>query len=214
MITENAKIYLSGGSTNNNGATPAIFPAQLIDFWRSPSLPPIAEQAAKALLGIAADRPTSFAAQLPPLPGLPSQGGYSSGFLPAPPRLLQQPRDSLEPSLRPVIHNHPSGTAASYALMSFANDNNRLSSRRNAAKKTRGNLPRAATMALRNWLGHHLRHPYPSEEEKEMLARQNGISTSQVSNWFINARRRHLQPAEGSSSLVLRDPPSKRGVSS
>lgn len=102
----------------------------------------------------------------------------------------------------------PSPTAhvsGGYALVAISGDED--SPRRNVAKKTRGNLPKAATAALRNWLSHHLKHPYPSEEEKAILAAQNNISVPQVSNWFINARRRLLEPAEGSAALIMREPP-------
>jgi len=62
------------------------------------------------------------------------------------------------------------------------------------SKKRRGNLPKTATNLLKKWLFDHLFHPYPTEEEKSSLALQSGLSLNQISNWFINARRRILQP--------------------
>ncbi|KAM3955118.1 homeobox protein PKNOX2 isoform 1-T2 [Aphomia sociella] len=58
----------------------------------------------------------------------------------------------------------------------------------------RGVLPRHATQVMRAWLFQHLVHPYPTEEEKRSLAAQTRLTLLQVNNWFINARRRILQP--------------------
>jgi len=63
-----------------------------------------------------------------------------------------------------------------------------------AHKVKRGVLPRKATTVLRSWLFQHLVHPYPTEEEKRQLAAQTKLTLLQVNNWFINARRRILQP--------------------
>lgn len=79
------------------------------------------------------------------------------------------------------------------------------------SKKRRGNLPKPVTDILRAWFHEHLDHPYPSEEDKQMFMTRTGLSISQVravcairvrirmltggsqiSNWFINARRRQL----------------------
>ncbi|KAH8836225.1 hypothetical protein RJ55_10045 [Drechmeria coniospora] len=59
-------------------------------------------------------------------------------------------------------------------------------------RKRRGNLPKETTDKLRSWFVAHLHHPYPSEEEKQELMRQTGLLMNQISNWFINARRRQL----------------------
>ena len=61
-------------------------------------------------------------------------------------------------------------------------------------KNKRGVLPKHATEALRSWLFGHIVHPYPSEDEKRQLSQQTGLTLLQVNNWFINARRRILQP--------------------
>lgn len=60
--------------------------------------------------------------------------------------------------------------------------------------RRRGVLPKEATNLLRTWLFQHLVHPYPTEDEKRQLAVQTNLTILQVNNWFINARRRILQP--------------------
>ncbi|KAM1949332.1 hypothetical protein ACFX15_009396 [Malus domestica] len=55
-------------------------------------------------------------------------------------------------------------------------------------------LPELAVTVLRAWLFEHFLHPYPTDSDKLMLAKQTGLSRSQVSNWFINARVRLWKP--------------------
>ncbi|KAH8893938.1 hypothetical protein GQ53DRAFT_622560, partial [Thozetella sp. PMI_491] len=55
------------------------------------------------------------------------------------------------------------------------------------------------TRPLRNWLACHLDNPYPTEQEKEGLAKQSGLSKAQVVNWFANARRRQKQSAQATA---------------
>ncbi|XP_014258821.1 homeobox protein PKNOX2-like isoform X2 [Cimex lectularius] len=61
-------------------------------------------------------------------------------------------------------------------------------------KQKRGVLPKQATSIMRTWLFQHLVHPYPTEDEKRQIAAQTELTLLQVNNWFINARRRILQP--------------------
>ncbi|XP_071708225.1 homeobox protein BEL1 homolog [Rutidosis leptorrhynchoides] len=55
-------------------------------------------------------------------------------------------------------------------------------------------LPESSVSVLRAWLFEHFLHPYPNDVDKHILARQTGLSRSQVSNWFINARVRLWKP--------------------
>ena len=43
---------------------------------------------------------------------------------------------------------------------------------------------------LVRWIKEHRNSPYPSKGDKQMLAVQAGMTLTQVSNWFANARRR------------------------
>ncbi|XVE67014.1 hypothetical protein DITRI_Ditri08aG0126300 [Diplodiscus trichospermus] len=63
----------------------------------------------------------------------------------------------------------------------------------NAWRPQRG-LPESSVSILRAWLFEHFLHPYPKDSDKIMLARQTGLTRSQVSNWFINARVRLWKP--------------------
>ncbi|KAG6386237.1 hypothetical protein SASPL_155129 [Salvia splendens] len=55
-------------------------------------------------------------------------------------------------------------------------------------------LPEKSVCVLRAWLFQHFLHPYPKDSDKVMLAQQAGLTRSQVSNWFINARVRLWKP--------------------
>ncbi|CAI6300252.1 unnamed protein product [Periconia digitata] len=57
-------------------------------------------------------------------------------------------------------------------------------------RRRRGNLPKESTAILKEWFRHHQDSPYPTEDEKLELCRKTGLTLNQVSNWFINARRR------------------------
>lgn len=60
-------------------------------------------------------------------------------------------------------------------------------------RKTRSNLPKETTFILLKWLNEHLNHPYPNSFEKNQLMLSTGLNQQQLSNWFINARRRKIR---------------------
>lgn len=66
--------------------------------------------------------------------------------------------------------------------------------------RRRGKLPKPVTDLLKSWLLEHASHPYPTEDEKRSLCSMTGLTLSQVSNWFINARRRILLPTGANGS--------------
>eukprot|EP00262_Sarcandra_glabra_P020817 TRINITY_DN845_c0_g1_i2.p1 TRINITY_DN845_c0_g1~~TRINITY_DN845_c0_g1_i2.p1 ORF type:complete len:644 (+),score=119.61 TRINITY_DN845_c0_g1_i2:585-2516(+) len=55
-------------------------------------------------------------------------------------------------------------------------------------------LPESSVSILRAWLFENFLNPYPTDSDKIMLAKQTGLTRSQVSNWFINARVRLWKP--------------------
>ncbi|VAH08007.1 BEL1-like homeodomain protein 9 [Triticum dicoccoides] len=78
------------------------------------------------------------------------------------------------------------------ALMRGSNAN-AFSQPHNIWRPQRG-LPERAVSVLRAWLFEHFLHPYPTDSDKQMLAKQTGLTRNQVSNWFINARVRLWKP--------------------
>jgi len=75
--------------------------------------------------------------------------------------------------------------------------------RKSSSNKKRGLFPKQATNILRAWLFQNLTHPYPSEEQKKHLSQQTGLTILQVNNWFINARRRIVQPMIDQSNRAV-----------
>ncbi|KAL3319699.1 hypothetical protein Ciccas_001628 [Cichlidogyrus casuarinus] len=70
------------------------------------------------------------------------------------------------------------------------------------AKQKRGVLPKRATQIMKQWLFQNLVHPYPTEDQKRVIANQTNLTLLQVNNWFINARRRILQPMLDASNKI------------
>ncbi|KAK1572209.1 hypothetical protein Q3G72_029139 [Acer saccharum] len=60
--------------------------------------------------------------------------------------------------------------------------------------RTQRGLPEHAVSVLKTWLFENFLHPYPTDSEKQILSQQTGLSRTQVSNWFINARVRLWKP--------------------
>jgi len=95
----------------------------------------------------------------------------------------------------------------------------------NHHKKKRRALPKKAAESLSNWFFEHLNDPYPSEEEKSLLAAAGGLTITQVNNWFGNKRIRYKRkcleeeakraqlegrPIDPNSPLSKITPPSRR----
>lgn len=63
---------------------------------------------------------------------------------------------------------------------------------------------RGQTKALRQWYFAHSDHPYPSEEDKQELMHETGLTRTQIQNWFINARRRQRILDKSHKSTITR----------
>ncbi|XP_077993408.1 homeobox protein Meis1-like isoform X6 [Glandiceps talaboti] len=114
----------------------------------------------------------------------------------------------IPPVSQPPIHTPPDNTSETDGGVDNSigsgegtgEEDNDDPSRKN---KKRGIFPKAATNIMRAWLFQHLTHPYPSEEQKKQLAQDTGLTILQVNNWFINARRRIVQPMIDQSNRAV-----------
>lgn len=75
-----------------------------------------------------------------------------------------------------------------------------------------------STHVLKKWQTLNSAWPYPSAEEKQELSRKSGLSVRQVSQWFVNARRRNegrSHDKQGSSESHLKSslPRARRSAS-
>jgi Homeobox KN domain len=66
---------------------------------------------------------------------------------------------------------------------------------RNAAKKPT-TLPNEAVEYLKAWMmsPEHIAHPYPTETEKVKIMHDTGLELKQLTNWFVNNRKRYWKP--------------------
>ncbi|MCL7046726.1 hypothetical protein MKW94_018611 [Papaver nudicaule] len=63
-------------------------------------------------------------------------------------------------------------------------------------KRKKAKLPKDSRNTLLDWWKTHSRWPYPTEEEKMKLIEETGLDHKQITNWFINQRKRHWKPSE------------------
>lgn len=71
-----------------------------------------------------------------------------------------------------------------------------------AAKSTRtggrksASLPAETVEYLKSWMMHpdHISHPYPTDQEKASIMADTGIELKQLTNWFVNNRKRYWKP--------------------
>ena len=57
-------------------------------------------------------------------------------------------------------------------------------------------LPRSTVDYLKNWMmsPDQIAHPYPTEKEKLEIMSATGIELKQLTNWFVNNRKRFWKP--------------------
>lgn len=123
------------------------------------------------------------------------------------------PQEDIRPELL-----HSTSTPDILSLTSAGADLNLNDAAAAAAPKIGARFSRESVRTLKNWLSTHNKHPYPTEEEKEMLQKQTGLNKTQITNWLANARRRGKIMAPRSTSPGVRswstpiDIPQRRGT--
>ena len=65
-------------------------------------------------------------------------------------------------------------------------------------KRTTMSLPQETVDYLKAWMmsPEHISHPYPTEQEKAEIMAETGIELKQLTNWFVNNRKRYWKPRE------------------
>ena len=65
-----------------------------------------------------------------------------------------------------------------------------------ASQKKSSSLPPETVEYLKAWMmsPDHVAHPYPTEQEKAQIMRDTGIELKQLTNWFVNNRKRFWKP--------------------
>ncbi|XP_016327037.1 homeobox protein PKNOX1-like isoform X1 [Sinocyclocheilus anshuiensis] len=172
----------------------------------------ISTQEITALHMFSSQPPTSFSGALSPhgivVPASALQQGNVTVTAVNPTQVLTggtvyQPVTVVTPQGQVVTQTLSPGTIRiqnSQLQLQLNQDLNFFSQEDNSSKAKRGILPKHATNVMRSWLFQHIGHPYPTEDEKKQIALQTNLTLLQVNNWFINARRRILQPMLDASS--------------
>jgi len=65
-----------------------------------------------------------------------------------------------------------------------------------AGRKKSTSLPLETVEYLKEWMmsPEHIAHPYPTEAEKAQIMEETGIELKQLTNWFVNNRKRYWKP--------------------
>ena len=61
------------------------------------------------------------------------------------------------------------------------------------SRHRRFSLTNDSKRLLKQWFNEHIEHPYPTQREKEALAKTASLSLKQINDWFTNYRKRHWE---------------------
>lgn len=89
-----------------------------------------------------------------------------------------------------------SSISSSKLLRLKAVSSNATASALNCNKKKPTTLPNETVEYLKAWMmsPEHISHPYPTESEKLKIMNDTGLELKQLTNWFVNNRKRYWKP--------------------
>mmetsp|Transcript_46754 Transcript_46754/g.54047 ORF Transcript_46754/g.54047 Transcript_46754/m.54047 type:complete len:426 (-) Transcript_46754:389-1666(-) len=89
-------------------------------------------------------------------------------------------------------------TVKNLSRLSKNNDSARITitNKKTNGKRKSASLPSETVEYLKAWMmsPEHIAHPYPTEQEKVEIMKDTGIELKQLTNWFVNNRKRYWKP--------------------
>jgi len=92
--------------------------------------------------------------------------------------------------------SHGSVTSASVTHGSSSQQHGGVTKNSKGHPKKKTALSSFAVEYLKNWMmsPDHIEHPYPTEDEKVKIMKETNIELKQLTNWFVNNRKRYWKP--------------------
>jgi hypothetical protein len=89
-------------------------------------------------------------------------------------------------------------TSSSTSVTAIITNNKKTNTNTNTnnSKAKSASLPSVTVEYLKAWMmsAEHIAHPYPTEQEKVEIMNDTGIELKQLTNWFVNNRKRYWKP--------------------
>jgi hypothetical protein len=86
--------------------------------------------------------------------------------------------------------------AKSSSQVSLGSQSPSQNGRAKGGKHKSSSLPNETVEYLKAWMmsPEHIAHPYPTEQEKTQIMAVTGVEMKQLTNWFVNNRKRYWKP--------------------
>jgi hypothetical protein len=86
--------------------------------------------------------------------------------------------------------------AKSSSQVSLGSQRSSQNGKATGGKKKSSSLPNETVEYLKAWMmsPEHIAHPYPTEQEKTQIMAVTGVEMKQLTNWFVNNRKRYWKP--------------------